>query len=197
MAMTTATDSYVQTLLSDLRAGNPELQRHAILALGEVGETAAFAVPDLARALEDPEQKYFAALALGGIGPAAKEAVSALSRALTDMNIVVRWSAANSLGDLGPAAAAAAPALIRAVQDLHVCIKCFYGPERQGVTAAAVRCAAARALRRIGPRAVSLSVLEELRQVLRNAFGPLKTEIERTIVALEALDRSSAQPDPA
>lgn len=193
--MTTATDSYVQTLLSDLRAGDPELQRHAILALGEVGETAAFAVPDLARALEDPEQKYFAALALGGIGPAAKEAVSALSRALTDFNIVVRWSAANSLGDLGPAAAAAAPALIRAVQDLHVCVKCFYGPERQGVTAATVRCAAARALRQIGPRAVE--VLEELRQVLRNAFGPLKTEIERTIVALEALDRSSAQPDPA
>jgi HEAT repeat protein len=176
-------DPYVASLLEDLFSRDSELQDNAILALGEVGEAAAGAVPDLARALQDSNKKFFAALALGGIGPAASDAVPALMEALEDYNIVVRWSAANSLGDIGPAAAGATSALVAAVGDLHACARCFFGSERKGITAEDVRIAAVRALRRL--ELTDDALASKLRELGADAFGPLAQEIEQTVIVLE------------
>lgn len=71
----------------------------AAIALGDLGPSAADAVPALSAALKDPywAMRVNAANALGSIGPAAAAAVPALSEALKDPEPRVQSSAAAAL----------------------------------------------------------------------------------------------------
>ena len=87
--------------------------------LGDLGETARAAVPQLIRASSDDSAwvRRNAVEALGYLAPAAAAAVPALSRRLSDQDSRVRHNAALTLARLGPTAAAAAPALRRRASD--------------------------------------------------------------------------------
>ncbi len=93
----------VPVLVEDLnRFGtSPE----AAAMLGELGEAAGPAVPELARSLEssDPVLRLAAAKALGQIGPAAKSAAPALQRAAEDESDDVRQAAQEALKQINPA----------------------------------------------------------------------------------------------
>lgn len=95
-------------LLPDLEAGEylPTLLATTGLCFAKLGETAAPAVPGLARAIDSPDYPIpvFAAYALGEIGQAAKPAVPALIKGLQHERPEVRWAAADSLGQIGPGA---------------------------------------------------------------------------------------------
>jgi HEAT repeat protein len=84
----------------------------AARALGELGEGARQAVPDLIEALADPEPGVRDAVAasLGALGRTAKLAVPFLAEALHDPNRFVRQAAARALEQIDPAAAAKARA---------------------------------------------------------------------------------------
>jgi HEAT repeat protein len=84
----------------------------AARALGELGEAAREAVPDLIEALADPEPgvRDAAAAALGALGRTAKLALPFLAEALHDPNRFVRQAAARALEQIDPAAAAKARA---------------------------------------------------------------------------------------
>ena len=82
----------------------------AARALGEMGEAARAAVPDLIEALADPEPgvRDAVAAALGALGGTAKLAMPFLAEALHDPNRFVRQAAARALEQIDPAAAARA-----------------------------------------------------------------------------------------
>ncbi|UUO04308.1 HEAT repeat domain-containing protein [Blastopirellula sp. J2-11] len=95
---------------------NNELQQSVAAILGDMGEGAAPAVPDLVALIDDenPRTANVAILALGGIGPAAaKGSVTRLIKALQEGEGATPHDAALSLGKMGPAAAAAEPALLK------------------------------------------------------------------------------------
>lgn len=82
------------------------LRRNALLALGEMGENAAGALPELLIALKDPEVQHWAAKALSQMG---KAGLSALVEALDDCRSEL--IAVQTLGMLGKAAEDALPKL--------------------------------------------------------------------------------------
>lgn len=100
--LTRDSDVVVPVLIEDLnRFGtSPEAAR----MLGEIGESAKAAVPELVKNLQssDPLLRFEAARALGRIGPAAQTAVPALQRALEDESLDVRQAAQTSLEQIGP-----------------------------------------------------------------------------------------------
>jgi HEAT repeat protein len=95
-----------------------EIHEGAIESIGDIGEGAEAAVPQLARILrEDPDPKirHQAAWSLSNIGPSAKEAIPALIKALDDTDTT--WSipdvAARALGNMKGEAKAAVPQIIK------------------------------------------------------------------------------------
>ena len=91
----------------------PWVRQYLALALGTMAEPTA--VPDLARALDDPDEtvRVYAAWALGAIG--GPRAVSALAEASRAADSGLRTMAVYGLGAIGDPAAA--DALRRAVED--------------------------------------------------------------------------------
>jgi HEAT repeat protein len=91
-----------------------DIRWKAAHALGQFGQRARPAIPQLLLKLQDPEHfvRWCSALALGEIGP-GKDAVPALIRALDD-----QWAymgAITALGRIGPGAKEAVPALLKAL----------------------------------------------------------------------------------
>jgi HEAT repeat protein len=82
-------------LIQSLRAGDGPV----FLAVGRMGERAAWAVPTLVGLLSDrrPPVRALAAKALGGIGPAARDAERGLTQCLRDPEASVRRAAQNAL----------------------------------------------------------------------------------------------------
>jgi HEAT repeat protein len=87
--------------------------------LGDQGEIAVRAVPDLITALQDSDKmvRRVAAFTLGRIGEGAAAAVPMLVTALSDSEQEVREFAAFALGRIGEGASPAVPALVPALQD--------------------------------------------------------------------------------
>jgi HEAT repeat protein len=136
----------VPMLAGLLQDADADVRGAAAYALGEYGEHAAPAVPQLMRAAEAGEvlDQMHAFRALGRIGPAARAAVPMLLRKFTAPRTAgdllgqnMRLTVATSLGQIGPDAAPAVPALTAALEEDD----------------AALWEAAALALARIGPAA--------------------------------------------
>lgn len=135
--------------------------------LGNLGEPARPAVPDLARALQRDRLDVVLTAALARIGPAAEAAVPALVTLVRHGDPGQRWRAARSLGRIGRPAVAAVPALVDALGDQE----------------SMVRAHAARALGRVQPadRALAAAALqratgdpdEGVRREAREALGQL------------------------
>ncbi len=103
-----------------LTAGDSLGRTYAGDALAAIGPPAAFAVPALVKALEDPDPavRRAAARAIGNIGPpAAISATDPLIAVFRRNDPHVRVAAATALGAIGPAASNALPALRAARQD--------------------------------------------------------------------------------
>lgn len=85
--------------------------------MGNLGQAAAKAIPDLAALLQDNQAwvRQAAAEVLGVIR--ATSAIPALTDALRDEDATVRRNAALALAQMGPAAARAIPALTAALDD--------------------------------------------------------------------------------
>jgi HEAT repeat protein len=110
-----ADDARVERLIERLKNPDFEERRRAADALGDLGATAASAVPALVAALKDEhvEVHWYALDALGRIGSAPTTAVPALVDELTNprTNRYSRRVAARALGRFGPLAAEATAAL--------------------------------------------------------------------------------------
>ena len=92
-----ATVPVVIQALQDLDA---DVRRHALIALGNIGERAKDAVPILVLTLQDQDKvvRHGAAWALGRMG---KDAVPALIQALQGTEVYLRVCAASALGNIG------------------------------------------------------------------------------------------------
>jgi len=135
-----AAKAAVPALLGALGGADAELQSAVATALAQIGAPAAGAERALLAALRSPsaDARAYAARALA-TGPAAPEdAVSDLLAALADASADVRAGVALALGNMG---AKARPAALGALLD------------RTGDGNPAVRAAAARAVRDLGPPA--------------------------------------------
>jgi HEAT repeat protein len=137
----------VPALAGRLRDDAPSVRTSAAAALGEIGERAKEAAPDLGRALAEngqpPEVVKAAAAALARLGDTG---TAALVAALKDKQPAVRAAAAAAMGDVRMAPPSAVNALAEAL-----------GDDDSGV-----RVAAADSLGNIGRRAKSaLSALEQ------------------------------------
>jgi len=90
----------------------------AIMIIGEMGPSAAPALPDVVAATRDADASVrgAAAVVLADLdrGPAT---ISRLTELLRDPAPVVRWNSAMSLNKFGPEAASAVPALVAALED--------------------------------------------------------------------------------
>ena len=108
-----ATVPVVIQALQDLDA---DVRRHALIALGNIGERAKDAVPILVLTLQDQDKvvRHGAAWALGRMG---KDAVPALIQALQGTEVYLRVCAASALGNIGEGAKDAVPILIQSLQD--------------------------------------------------------------------------------
>src|SRR5262249_5974389 len=100
------------------RKGLPAQRENAIKTLGELGESAAPAVPDLMGYLRDRNEQIRAASAeaLGKIGAPAKIAINALIAALGDDFWRVKANACEALAVFGPDAKDAIPQLQKLMQ---------------------------------------------------------------------------------
>jgi HEAT repeat protein len=106
----------VDVLKNLLRDPNARVRQLAALALGEIGEPAESAVPDLSKLLDNqPDAVSLEAVAsLAKIGPSA---VDPLIQALSSSQPRVRLLAMRALGDIGPEAEAALPHLAEMLGD--------------------------------------------------------------------------------
>ncbi len=96
------------------------VRQAAAQGLLQIGPSAAVAVAELARVLEEdevPRVRWYAAGALGHAKEKAAPAVRSLAQALTHSDGNIRATAAQSLCQIGPAAKEAIPALIAALGD--------------------------------------------------------------------------------
>jgi HEAT repeat protein len=139
----------------------------ALAALEQIGPEAKAAVPALVDAMKDHDGKVRlgALAALEKIGPEAKAAVPALVDAMKERNPEQRYLAVKVLGRMGPEAKDALPALANASKDGDAKVRdaaigaLAAAVTMQGLTELlkdkdpAIRSGAARALRRIGPKA--------------------------------------------
>jgi hypothetical protein len=89
----------VSVLRARLEAPDVDMRRDAAQALGQLGEDAEEAIPELIVALRDadPIVRRRAAHALGNIGPKAKEARTALRWTILDKDRFVFQTAATAL----------------------------------------------------------------------------------------------------
>jgi HEAT repeat protein len=103
----------VPGLVEVLKEGNPDVQVHAMAALGQIGPAAKSAVPVLAEGLHESSNDMLAtqaAVALGRIGgPAVAELVIALEKGKPERAVVI----ARAIEQIGPDAKAAEPALVK------------------------------------------------------------------------------------
>jgi HEAT repeat protein len=97
--------SYVPVILDALKAGNGAI----FLDVGQMGPSAKWAVPTLAKLLSHPQAgiRALAARTLGKIGVATSEGESGLSRSLRDTDPAVRKAAQRALAQIQPQTAAA------------------------------------------------------------------------------------------
>jgi HEAT repeat protein len=104
-------------------AGNekekPKVRRRAIQALGELGEAAKSAIPELTIILESNRKdlKLATLTALAEMGESARIAVPQLKKALKSRDEQIRMGAAQVLGKIGSPAKDAMPTLIDALND--------------------------------------------------------------------------------
>ncbi|HXK09197.1 MAG TPA: HEAT repeat domain-containing protein [Vicinamibacteria bacterium] len=154
-----------ERLASRLTSPDPYVLAFAAWSLGNLGDEARDAVPDLTRALARDETNAVVAAALARIGHAAAGAVPVLVEGLRSDNADRRWRAARTLGRIGPPAAEAVPALTAALAD----------------PLATVRQHAARALGRVGPAARPAAA------ALQRATGDPDEQVR--LEARQALDR--------
>jgi HEAT repeat protein len=117
-------------LIDALKNGNsgeriPAGSVDVIRYLGDLGEIAVRAVPELTNALKSGDKmvRRFAAFALGRIGETAAPAVPTLVTALGDDQQEVREFAAFALGRIGEGAAPAVPALMPALKDQNSTVR--------------------------------------------------------------------------
>ncbi|GAA3406005.1 HEAT repeat domain-containing protein [Paenibacillus hodogayensis] len=97
---------------------NKDVLGQIAFALGEIGEAASSAVPELLPLLKDDSVfiRQHVAEALGTIRQPVSLTVPALSEALEDRDPYVRFTAGLALARIGPEAGAAVPALKRALR---------------------------------------------------------------------------------
>jgi len=125
-------DVVVPALIRAIREGNKGLRAEewgdgqsrdvratAAGALGEIGEAAAEAIPDLVRLCsdEDPRVRWVALYALGKIAPKEKNVAAALVKGLSDSDLNVRYVAVEALEKRAPRIAQAGEALIETMND--------------------------------------------------------------------------------
>jgi HEAT repeat protein len=96
-------------LMESLRGGDGPV----FIAVGQMGERGAWAVPTLMKLLSDrrPSIRALAAHALGGIGPAARVAERALQQCSRDPEASVRKAAQKALRQINTPAGSHSPAL--------------------------------------------------------------------------------------
>lgn len=92
-------DPHERSTVPVLTAAMKEGDGHVVLAVGNMGREADWAVPTLIGLLshQAPQMRSLAAQTLGRIGPPAIAAKSALQRALADPNVAVQSAARNAL----------------------------------------------------------------------------------------------------
>ena len=162
-----AAKAVAPALAKILKDTNDRVRGKAVEALGKIGEeAAAYALPQLVRAMHDPDTwvQVLAAEALGEMGEAADEAIPALIRALKHDHVQVRYQAVQALSNLGATAEPARDALETACADVD-----------EGV-----RSLALQALGKIGPLSPHSQVL------IRNAFKDADQKVQ--IAAILACD---------
>lgn len=105
----------LRALLADSAAA---VRARAAESLGEVGNAAAPAAPDLVQLLRDDDEvvRCRAAEALGRVADRSAETVDPLTSLLAEPNAPVRIAVAGALGELGAAAAPAVPSLLPLLQ---------------------------------------------------------------------------------
>jgi HEAT repeat protein len=124
--MTAPSEEVVKALASALDDSHANVSQQAAFALGQIGESAKSALPQLLTVLKKrqtaPELLRLAAQAIGEMGPAAKEAIPELRDALKSEDALIRKAAAQALGGIGPQAKDAAAALtdLERDPDVHV-----------------------------------------------------------------------------
>ena len=92
----------LEPLITSLGEGDDRVRELAAQAIGEVGLSAAPAVPALIALLSNPSEgsRNSACIGLRGIGPAAKAALPALRDALSDPSMDVRRFARRAIGKI-------------------------------------------------------------------------------------------------
>jgi HEAT repeat protein len=110
----------LSALTTALQSSDPNLRWHAASVLGDLGQQAASAVPNLILALQDPDPqvRLYAALALGNMQKAAKPAIPSLIAALHDQDPYVRIYVPTALRKIGAQAEVAVPALTVVLRDV-------------------------------------------------------------------------------
>jgi HEAT repeat protein len=211
--------------LERLKSTRPAVRRSAAFALGRLGHEAYYAVPELARHLQDkdPGVRDAAASALGEIvfglrdqevpfnvalqwDQAGARLVKALS-VDTEPDPRVRRSAAYALGTFGPAAAEALPALKKALRDTNPAVRqnAAWAVGRVGTADGATVAELCDLLRDANPlvRRDAAGALGELGReqaaaAARPLFEALKKEADEVVLrtALDALSRRG-QPEHA
>jgi HEAT repeat protein len=209
-------DAASQTMAQWRARAESEVHSVAIWALGQLGEAAAPAVPDIVRHLQqgEPTVRCTAATALGRMASARSEVVSALTDALTDDKPWVRQAAAGALGRIGPEAASAVAGLREALSDRHTRKAAVWALGKIGPSAAEAAPAlvallrdrsprrqelAVRALQRIGPAAVPAvaQALRSGRETVRlNAAAVLGSFGPQAAPAMAALEKAMADTRP-
>ncbi|MFT5090543.1 MAG: hypothetical protein ACI906_003572 [Candidatus Latescibacterota bacterium] len=125
LALAAAGPAALQPALALLSAPEWPLRAAAAAVLGDMGNQAIEAIPQLQRALTDDDQwvRRNAVEALGNMGPSAAEAVPSLCENLRDSCELVRHNTALTLAKIGPAAAQAEPALKEALADENLYVR--------------------------------------------------------------------------
>ena len=112
----------VAECIASLKGANSDAKVEAIIALGDLGDEAKTALPNMILLLKDNAQdvRFFAAMALGRVGAAAVPGVTGL---LHDTNATVRAIAAQALGRIGPNANQSIPELKPLIQDTNAAVR--------------------------------------------------------------------------
>lgn len=178
-------------LVDAMKNGNPKerITPHSIdtiRQIGDLGEIAVSAVPELIQTLQSKDNmvRRISAFALGRIGEGAAPAVPMLVTALADDQQEVREFAAFALGRIGEGAAPAVPALMPALQDKN----------------SVVRFGAALALRQMGEAAAPampalIIALQDENQLIGQlaalALGEIGTNAASAIPSLAQMMRNT------